>query len=42
MYLLHVFRRKLEFPELKRMVRELATLWHVDVVLVGINRQGRN
>jgi predicted phage terminase large subunit-like protein len=40
MYLLDVFRRKLEFPELKRMVRELATLWHADVVLVEDKSSG--
>ena len=27
MYLLNVFRRRMEFPELKRRVRELAALW---------------
>jgi predicted phage terminase large subunit-like protein len=40
MYLLDVFRRKLEFPELKRMVRELATLWRADVVLVEDKSSG--
>jgi predicted phage terminase large subunit-like protein len=40
MYLLDVFRRKMEFPELKRMVRELATLWRADVVLVEDKSSG--
>jgi len=34
MYLIDVFRRKLNFPDLKRSVRQLADLHHVDVVLV--------
>ena len=40
MYLLDVFRRKLEFPELKRTVRELAALWCADVVLVEDKSSG--
>ena len=30
LYLLDVFRRKMEFPELKRTVREVAGLWKGD------------
>jgi len=40
MYLLDVFRRKMEFPELKRMVLELATLWKAGVVLVEDKSSG--
>jgi predicted phage terminase large subunit-like protein len=40
MYLLDVYRRKLEFPELKRAVRELATLWRAEVVLVEDKASG--
>ena len=40
MYLLNVFRRKMEFPELKRMVRELATQWRATVVLVEDKSSG--
>jgi len=40
MYLLDVFRRKMEFPELKRMVRELASLWEADIVLVEDKSSG--
>ena len=40
MYLLDVFRRKMEFPELKRMVRELSGLWNADVVLVEDKSSG--
>jgi predicted phage terminase large subunit-like protein len=40
MYLLNVFRRKMEFPELKRTVRDLATLWHATVVLVEDKSSG--
>jgi predicted phage terminase large subunit-like protein len=40
MYLLHVFRRKQNFPELKRSVRELAKLYHADVVLVEDKASG--
>jgi predicted phage terminase large subunit-like protein len=40
MYLLDVFRRKMEFPELKRMVRELATLWKTNVVLIEDKSSG--
>jgi len=40
MYLLDVFRRRMEFPELKRMVRELATLWRATVVLVEDKSSG--
>src|SRR5262245_39577820 len=34
MYLLDVFRRKLDFPDLKRSVRQLADLHHAKVVLI--------
>jgi predicted phage terminase large subunit-like protein len=40
MYLLNVFRRKMEFPELKRMVRELAANRRADVVLVEDKSSG--
>ncbi len=40
MYLLNVFRRKMEFPELKRTVRELAALRHASVVLVEDKSSG--
>jgi predicted phage terminase large subunit-like protein len=39
-YLLNVFRRKLNFPQLKRSVRELAELHHADVVLVEDKASG--
>jgi predicted phage terminase large subunit-like protein len=40
MYLLDVFRKKMEFPELKRTVRELADLWKAGVVLVEDKASG--
>ncbi len=40
MYLLSVFRRKMEFPELKRMVCELARLWTASIVLVEDKSSG--
>jgi predicted phage terminase large subunit-like protein len=40
MYLLDVFRKKIEFPELKRTVRELADLWSARVVLVEDKASG--
>lgn len=40
MHLLDVFRRKLNFPQLKRSVRELADLHHADVVLVEDKASG--
>jgi predicted phage terminase large subunit-like protein len=40
MYLLDVFRRKLNFPELKRFVRELASLYRADVVLIEDKASG--
>jgi predicted phage terminase large subunit-like protein len=40
MYLLNVFRQKLEFPDLKRMVRDLATLWRATIVLVEDKSSG--
>jgi predicted phage terminase large subunit-like protein len=39
-YLRNVFRRKLNFPELKRSVRELADLYHAEVVLVEDKASG--
>jgi predicted phage terminase large subunit-like protein len=39
-YLLNVFRRKLNFPQLKRSVCELADLYHADVVLVEDKASG--
>jgi predicted phage terminase large subunit-like protein len=40
MYLLDVFRRRLEFPELRRMVFELSALWNPDIVLVEDKASG--
>ena len=40
MYLLDVFRHKLEFPALKRRVCELANLWRATVVLVEDKSSG--
>jgi predicted phage terminase large subunit-like protein len=40
MYLIDVFRRKLNFPELKRFVRELAKLHHANVVLIEDKASG--
>jgi predicted phage terminase large subunit-like protein len=40
MYLIDVFRRKLNFPDLKRFVRQLADLHHADVVLVEDKASG--
>jgi predicted phage terminase large subunit-like protein len=40
MYLIDVFRRKLNFPELKRSVRELATLHRAGVVLIEDKASG--
>jgi len=40
LYLLSVYRNKLEFPELKRQVRELAKLHKADVVLVEDKSSG--
>ena len=40
LYLLNVFQEKLEFPELKRTVRELASLWDADVVIVEDKASG--
>jgi len=40
MYLLDVCRRKMEFPELKRTVRDLANLWKADVVLIEDKASG--
>lgn len=40
LYLLDVFRRKLEFPDLKRTVKELASLWHAAVILIENKSSG--
>jgi predicted phage terminase large subunit-like protein len=40
MYLLGVFRWRMEFPELKRRVRELADLWRATVVLIEDKSSG--
>lgn len=39
-YLLDVFRERLEFPDLRRMVLELATRWQAQVVLVEDKSSG--
>jgi predicted phage terminase large subunit-like protein len=40
LYLLDVFRRQMEFPELKHMVRHLAEAWNADIVLVEDKASG--
>ena len=40
MYLLNVFRRRLNFPELKREVREQASRYNADVVLIEDKASG--
>jgi predicted phage terminase large subunit-like protein len=40
LYLLDVYRKKIEFPELKRTVRELAMLWKAGVVLIENKASG--
>ena len=40
MYLLNVFRQRMEFPQLKRMVRELAGLWRASIVLIEDKSSG--
>ncbi len=40
MYLLDVFRRKLNFPDLKRSVRQLAEHYHAEVVMVEDKASG--
>ena len=40
LYLLDVFRRKMEFPELKRTVREVAGQWKATVVLIEDKASG--
>ncbi len=40
LYLLDVFRRRMEFPELKRTVVEMASRWNADVVLVEDKASG--
>jgi len=39
-YLLDVHRSRMEFPALKRMVRELASLWRANIVLVEDKASG--
>jgi len=40
MFLLDVYRRKLDFPSLKRAVRELAARYHANIVLVEDKASG--
>ena len=40
MYLLNVFRQRMEFPELKRRVRDLAALWKATIVLIEDKSSG--
>jgi predicted phage terminase large subunit-like protein len=40
LYLLNVFRRRLEFPDLKQSVIDLAALWKADIVLVEDKSSG--
>jgi predicted phage terminase large subunit-like protein len=40
LYLLHVLRRRMEFPELKRMVREQAQAFAANVVLIEDKASG--
>ena len=40
LYLLDIFHRKVDFPDLKRAVRKLAALYHFDVVLVEDKASG--
>lgn len=40
LYLLDVLRKKMEFPELKKTVRDIASLWRADVVLVEDKASG--
>ena len=40
MYLLNVYRRRMEFPELKHMVKELAALWKATNVLIEDKSSG--
>jgi predicted phage terminase large subunit-like protein len=40
MYLLNVFRRRMEFPELKRQVHELAALYRASIVLIEDKSSG--
>jgi len=39
-YLLHVFRKRMEYPELKRAVKEQAELWKPNVILVEEKSSG--
>jgi predicted phage terminase large subunit-like protein len=40
LYLLDVFRRRMEFPELKRVVRDMANQWNAKAVLVEDKASG--
>jgi predicted phage terminase large subunit-like protein len=40
MYLLHVFRAKLDYPSLRRAVMDLAASWKADVVLIEEKASG--
>lgn len=40
LYLMNVFRRRLEFPDLKRSVIDLTALWKADIVLVEDKSSG--
>ena len=39
-YLLHVYRARVNYPELKRAVHTLATTWHPDVILIEDKASG--
>jgi predicted phage terminase large subunit-like protein len=40
LYLLHVLRRRMEYPELKRAVREQATIFHATTILIEDKSSG--
>ena len=40
LYLLNVFRRRLEFPDLKQSVIDLAALWNADILLIEDKASG--
>jgi predicted phage terminase large subunit-like protein len=40
LFLLDVFRHKLDFPDLKRAIRQLAQLYHANVVLIEDKASG--
>src|SRR6058998_1193623 len=42
LYLLHVLRKRLEYPELKRAVREQCEAFDASVVLIEERRRGRS